>query len=70
MNYSPSIPTANDGCEAIQHPGSVLHEHPSETSGGSRDAVSSEAPPISSPCCIIDSFKETCRSDRVVLKIN
>ena len=26
-------------------------------------------PSISSPCCIIDSFKETCHSDHVILKI-
>ena len=53
--------------EAIQYTGSVLHEHPSETSGGSRDVtddVSSEAPPISGPCCIIDSERNVSFGSR------
>ena len=77
MNYLPIIIVSrlpSDACEAIQHMGSVLNEDPLETSSGGRevadDEVSPETPLKLSPCCIVDSFKESCRSDHVILKIN
>ena len=73
MNYSPTSSSRRDQREVIQRTGSVLHEDSSETSGGNHvaadDEVSPKTPLILSPCCIIDSFKESCHSDHVILKI-
>lgn len=63
MNYSPSTSTASGMREAIHNTGSVLPEHPSEISGGSRDvaddvSVSAVSSASSSRCCIIDSLRK------------